>query len=131
MLEKALSGSKRYWSWVGLLVVLIAVGAAFYAKQFLIGTHGVEEVQFFDRRHSESLLLAQEIIEPGRACLLSADADKIRATRLAGQHQPPMSSVVVPNTIHYARLSLVAISRLRKFALDITGHLAHRLSSTT
>ncbi len=37
MLEKALSGSKRYWTWVGLLVVLIAVGAAFYAKQFVEG----------------------------------------------------------------------------------------------
>jgi molybdopterin-containing oxidoreductase family membrane subunit len=37
MLEKALCGSKRYWGWIGLLVALIAVGAAFYARQFVEG----------------------------------------------------------------------------------------------
>jgi len=37
MLEKALSGSKRYWSWIAVLLILIGVGAAFYAKQFVEG----------------------------------------------------------------------------------------------
>jgi len=34
MLEKALSGSKRYWTWVTLLLALIGVGAGFYVYQF-------------------------------------------------------------------------------------------------
>jgi len=37
MLEKALSGSKRYWTWVTLLLALIGIGAGFYARQFSEG----------------------------------------------------------------------------------------------
>lgn len=34
MIEKALKGSKTYWTWIGFLLVLIAVGMAFYLRQF-------------------------------------------------------------------------------------------------
>lgn len=37
MLEKALYGSKRYYAWVGLLVILIAIGLVAYLKQFNYG----------------------------------------------------------------------------------------------
>lgn len=33
MLEKALAGDRRYWSWIGLLFVLLGTGLAFYARQ--------------------------------------------------------------------------------------------------
>ncbi len=38
MLEKALVGDKRYWSWIGLLVILIGVGFLFYLRQL---SHGL------------------------------------------------------------------------------------------
>lgn len=34
MIEKALSGSTRYKTWVGLLILLIAAGCGFYIKQY-------------------------------------------------------------------------------------------------
>ncbi len=34
MLEKALSGSRRYWAWVAVLLALIAVGFSTYLKQY-------------------------------------------------------------------------------------------------
>ncbi len=34
MLEKALSGDKRYWSWIAFLLLVIGVGALAYLKQF-------------------------------------------------------------------------------------------------
>ena len=34
MIEKALKGSKTYWTWIGFLLVLIAIGMAFYLRQF-------------------------------------------------------------------------------------------------
>ncbi len=37
MLEKALSGDKRYWSWIGTLLVLIAAGAFCYTLQLRNG----------------------------------------------------------------------------------------------
>lgn len=37
MLEKALYGSKRYYAWVGLLMILIAIGLVAYLKQFNYG----------------------------------------------------------------------------------------------
>ncbi|MEW5992974.1 MAG: sulfate reduction electron transfer complex DsrMKJOP subunit DsrP [Candidatus Zixiibacteriota bacterium] len=37
MLEKALSGSKRYWSWIGLLLIVIAIGFLFYLRQYREG----------------------------------------------------------------------------------------------
>lgn len=37
MLEKALYGSKRYYAWVGLLIILIAIGLTAYLKQFNYG----------------------------------------------------------------------------------------------
>lgn len=37
MFDKALSGSRKYWGWLTLLVVLIVVGAVFYIKQFNYG----------------------------------------------------------------------------------------------
>ncbi len=37
MLEKALTGSKRYWLWVGFLLVVIAVGFLFYLRQYREG----------------------------------------------------------------------------------------------
>lgn len=37
MLEKALSGDRKYWGWVFILLVLIAVGFLFYLKQFGYG----------------------------------------------------------------------------------------------
>jgi molybdopterin-containing oxidoreductase family membrane subunit len=37
MLEKALSGSRRYWSWVTLLLVLIGAGVGTYGYQFQQG----------------------------------------------------------------------------------------------
>lgn len=33
MIEKALEGSKKYWSWVIFLLVIIGIGSSFYAKQ--------------------------------------------------------------------------------------------------
>jgi Ni/Fe-hydrogenase subunit HybB-like protein len=38
MLEKALSGSRRYWTWIGILLAVIAVGTACWFYQF---THGL------------------------------------------------------------------------------------------
>jgi len=37
MLEKALTGSKRYWSWLTFLLVVIGVGFGCYLWQFLVG----------------------------------------------------------------------------------------------
>jgi molybdopterin-containing oxidoreductase family membrane subunit len=37
MLEKALYGSKRYYAWVGLLMLLIAAGMLAYLQQFTYG----------------------------------------------------------------------------------------------
>ncbi|HAA09354.1 MAG: sulfate reduction electron transfer complex DsrMKJOP subunit DsrP [Syntrophomonadaceae bacterium] len=37
MLEKALYGSKRYYAWVGLLMILIVIGLVAYLKQFNYG----------------------------------------------------------------------------------------------
>ena len=37
MLEKALVGSRRYWSWVGFLLLVILVGFAFYLRQLSVG----------------------------------------------------------------------------------------------
>ncbi|MBD3169514.1 MAG: menaquinol oxidoreductase [candidate division Zixibacteria bacterium] len=34
MLEKALQGDKRYWTWIGILVVLMAIAGIFYIQQF-------------------------------------------------------------------------------------------------
>ncbi|MDR3776724.1 MAG: polysulfide reductase NrfD [Terracidiphilus sp.] len=37
MIEKALTGSKRYWYWVSLLLVCVATGAAMYMRQLSYG----------------------------------------------------------------------------------------------
>ncbi len=37
MLEKAFTGSKKYWTWILFLLVLIGVGFVFYMRQFTIG----------------------------------------------------------------------------------------------
>lgn len=37
MLEKALGGSRKYWLWVGFLLVIIAMGILAYAKQYSYG----------------------------------------------------------------------------------------------
>ena len=37
MFEKALVGSKRYWTWIGVLLVVIAVGVVNYLHQFSYG----------------------------------------------------------------------------------------------
>ena len=37
MLEKALSGDRRYWMWMFFLGAIIAVGGLFYLKQFTEG----------------------------------------------------------------------------------------------
>lgn len=37
MLEKALSGGRTYWAWVGFLILLIAVGFLFYLRQLDYG----------------------------------------------------------------------------------------------
>lgn len=37
MLEKALTGSKRYWSWVTFLLVLIGIGCGCYLWQYNVG----------------------------------------------------------------------------------------------
>jgi len=37
MLEKALVGSRNYWSWIGLLLVLILLGVGAYLRQFSTG----------------------------------------------------------------------------------------------
>lgn len=37
MLEKALHGDKRYWTWITFLLVVIAVGLIFYLQQFKYG----------------------------------------------------------------------------------------------
>ena len=34
MLEKALSGSRRYWTWIFILLAIIGVGVLTYLKQF-------------------------------------------------------------------------------------------------
>ena len=34
MLEKALTGDKRYWTWVSFLLVVISVGVIAYMRQF-------------------------------------------------------------------------------------------------
>lgn len=34
MIENALTGSKRYWTWVGFLLVVIFIGFLFYLRQF-------------------------------------------------------------------------------------------------
>ena len=37
MLELSLSGEKRYWSWIGLLALIIAMGAIPYTRQLTVG----------------------------------------------------------------------------------------------
>jgi len=37
MIEKAMSGSRRYWIWIAVLVSLIGVGALFYFRQLTTG----------------------------------------------------------------------------------------------
>ena len=37
MIEKALSGGKQYWTWIGILLATIAVGVYFYLRQFGYG----------------------------------------------------------------------------------------------
>ncbi|MEW6743543.1 MAG: sulfate reduction electron transfer complex DsrMKJOP subunit DsrP [Planctomycetota bacterium] len=37
MFEKALSGSRRYWTWVSILLALIGIGAIFYLRQLSVG----------------------------------------------------------------------------------------------
>ncbi|GAB4371301.1 MAG: polysulfide reductase NrfD [Acidobacteriota bacterium] len=37
MLEKALEGDRRYWTWLALLGVVIAIGLAFYLRQLSVG----------------------------------------------------------------------------------------------
>ncbi len=37
MLEKALKGNRRYWSWVGFLLVIIGAGFFFYLRQLNVG----------------------------------------------------------------------------------------------
>ncbi len=37
MIEKALTGNSRYWTWLGILSVFIAVGTICYVRQFLVG----------------------------------------------------------------------------------------------
>ncbi len=39
MLEKALSGDKRYWGWIAFLLVVIGAGTLFYLRQFQEGLH--------------------------------------------------------------------------------------------
>lgn len=37
MIEKALQGSKEYWAWVAFLLVVMAIGGAFYVQQWQLG----------------------------------------------------------------------------------------------
>ncbi|OPY77533.1 MAG: Polysulfide reductase, NrfD [Syntrophorhabdus sp. PtaU1.Bin058] len=37
MIEKALSGSRRYWTWITVLILFIIVGFVFYLRQLSIG----------------------------------------------------------------------------------------------
>ncbi|MBM9519938.1 polysulfide reductase NrfD [Desulforhopalus vacuolatus] len=37
MIEKALRGSSRYWTWLGILAIFIGIGAVCYVRQFFIG----------------------------------------------------------------------------------------------
>ena len=37
MIENALKGSKRYWTWVFFLLAIIAIGVLFYLKQYHVG----------------------------------------------------------------------------------------------
>ena len=37
MLEKAFSGSKKYWAWIISLLVLIGLGGIFYLRQYSEG----------------------------------------------------------------------------------------------
>ncbi len=37
MLDKALTGSKRYWTWIFILLAIIGIGFLFYLKQFSYG----------------------------------------------------------------------------------------------
>lgn len=37
MLEKALVGDKRYWTWIFILLALILIGTLFYIRQFNVG----------------------------------------------------------------------------------------------
>src|SRR5512139_1355310 len=37
MLEKALSGDRKYWTWVGFLILLIGMGGFFYLRQLDYG----------------------------------------------------------------------------------------------
>jgi Ni/Fe-hydrogenase subunit HybB-like protein len=37
MFDKALSGSRKYWAWLTLLVIFIIIGAVFYIRQFNYG----------------------------------------------------------------------------------------------
>ncbi|MBI3378314.1 MAG: polysulfide reductase NrfD, partial [Nitrospirae bacterium] len=37
MLEKALSGSKKYWTWIFILLVFIGIGTVNYLRQFQTG----------------------------------------------------------------------------------------------
>lgn len=37
MIEKALSGSRRYWTWIAVLILFIIVGFVFYLRQWSLG----------------------------------------------------------------------------------------------
>lgn len=37
MLEKVLTGDRRYWTWIGFLFVLIGIGVFFYLRQLQVG----------------------------------------------------------------------------------------------
>jgi len=37
MIEKALSGDRRYWSWIGILLVFMVIGLLFWIRQFNTG----------------------------------------------------------------------------------------------
>jgi Ni/Fe-hydrogenase subunit HybB-like protein len=37
MIEKALTGSKRYWGWIGFLMIFIIIGTLFYIRQYQVG----------------------------------------------------------------------------------------------
>ena len=37
MIEKALSGTRRYWTLVGALVAVLAIGGLFYFRQIQVG----------------------------------------------------------------------------------------------
>lgn len=49
MLEYALKGSKRYWTWVCFLLVLIGIGFIAYLNQFQVGL-GITGMRFIIRK---------------------------------------------------------------------------------